>query len=55
MIINDVFHPGDRGITSVIGLFSLIYDVTCGGRIWPQPTLLEWLDRAVLITFVLLS
>jgi ubiquinone/menaquinone biosynthesis C-methylase UbiE len=47
LIINDLFHPGDRGkITSPIGLFSLIYYVTCGGRIWTQPTVLEWLDRA---------
>lgn len=46
VIINDVFHPGDRGkLTSPISLFSLIYYVTCGGRIWGQPTILEWLTQ----------
>ncbi|MEG4208363.1 class I SAM-dependent methyltransferase [Microcoleus sp. Pol7_A1] len=43
-IVNNMFHPGDRGkLSSPISLFSLIYYVTCGGRIWPQPTILEWL------------
>ncbi|MEG4142563.1 MULTISPECIES: hypothetical protein [unclassified Microcoleus] len=46
VIINDVFHPGDRGkLSSPISLFSLIYYVTCGGRIWPPPTILEWLTQ----------
>ncbi|MEM1172796.1 MAG: class I SAM-dependent methyltransferase [Cyanobacteria bacterium P01_H01_bin.35] len=46
IIINDVFHPGDRGkLDSFISLFSLIYYVTCGGRTWPKPKLLEWLTK----------
>ena len=45
-IVNDVFHPGERGkLSSPISLFSLIYYVTCGGRIWPLPTILEWLTQ----------
>ncbi|MBW4698901.1 MAG: methyltransferase [Aphanocapsa lilacina HA4352-LM1] len=47
VIINDLFHPGTRGrISPGIGLFSLIYFVTCGGRTWPKPVLLEWLAGA---------
>jgi len=46
VIINDVFHPGDRGkLTSPISLFSLIYYVTCGGRTWPKPIVLDWLAQ----------
>ncbi|BAC88246.1 class I SAM-dependent methyltransferase [Gloeobacter violaceus] len=47
VIIHDLFHPGSRGrISPGIGLFSLIYFVTCGGRTWPKPVLLEWLAGA---------
>ena len=47
VIINDVFHPGDRGkLYSFISLISLIYYVTCGGRSWPKSELLEWLSQA---------
>ncbi|MBF2008994.1 MAG: methyltransferase domain-containing protein [Chlorogloeopsis fritschii C42_A2020_084] len=47
VLINDLFHPGEQGkLSSPISLFSLIYYVTCGGRIWPQPTILDWLTKA---------
>jgi hypothetical protein len=47
VIIQDLFHPGTQGkLTSSISLFSLIYYVTCGGRTWPQPTVLDWLGLA---------
>ncbi|MEH2180968.1 class I SAM-dependent methyltransferase [Nostoc sp.] len=46
VLINDLFHPGEQGkLSSPMSLFSLIYYVTCGGRIWPQPTILDWLTR----------
>jgi ubiquinone/menaquinone biosynthesis C-methylase UbiE len=47
ILINDLYHPGDRGkLSAPISLFSLIYYVTCGGRTWPQPTVLEWLTQS---------
>lgn len=47
LLINDVFHPGDTDkLSSPISLFSLIYYVTCGGRSWPQNTILNWLTQA---------
>jgi hypothetical protein len=47
ILINDVFHPGNRGqLTAPVSLFSLIYYVTCGGRSWPQITILDWLQKA---------
>ncbi|MBW4552779.1 MAG: hypothetical protein KME35_16960 [Aphanocapsa sp. GSE-SYN-MK-11-07L] len=46
ILINDLFHPGDRGkLSAPMSLFSLIYYVTCGGRTWPQSTVLEWLTQ----------
>ncbi|MEG4574935.1 class I SAM-dependent methyltransferase [Microcoleus sp. N3A4] len=45
-IVNDMFRPGDRDkLSSPLSLFSLIYYVICGGRIWPPPTILEWLTQ----------
>ena len=46
LLINDLFHPGDQGkLSSATSLFSLIYYVTCGGRTWSQPTILDWLTQ----------
>ncbi|NJK28681.1 MAG: methyltransferase type 12 [Acaryochloris sp. SU_5_25] len=46
VLINDVYHPGDQGkLSAPVSLFSLIYYVTCGGRTWPQSTVLDWLAQ----------
>lgn len=46
VLIYDLYHPGTQNkLTPIVSLFSLTYFVTCGGRVWPQPTLLQWLTQ----------
>jgi ubiquinone/menaquinone biosynthesis C-methylase UbiE len=47
VLIHEVFHSGRTGkITAPMGLFSLMFYVTCGGRAWSESSYLEWLEEA---------